>query len=228
MRVYLTKLREEAYIDLKPGVVDTGASGNEMRLTYSAYTLPRRKRRRNLPAPASAAGEFDPSAPDADGRRSDPSATAPRNDRRAARQPLGRHSTAPASRHATGKQRRQKVQKPGKKEKIRFGRPRANLLLPRRSPLQRSLRSDTNPSVTTPDTRYVNPDGTVSSTAPAANERKTRLSNRPPVKKVKKDKSDPNAPRPRLLKTWRRRRYRTRRWGWLTRRPTRKSQSEGR
>ena len=43
LRVYLTKLREEASIDLKPGVVDTGASGNEMRLTYSAYTPPAAK-----------------------------------------------------------------------------------------------------------------------------------------------------------------------------------------
>ena len=32
LREYLTKLREEAAIDIKPGVVDTGASGNEMKL----------------------------------------------------------------------------------------------------------------------------------------------------------------------------------------------------
>ena len=55
---------------------------------------------------------------------------------------------------------------------------------------------DTNPTVTTPETRYVNPDGTVTSTTPLENERKTRLSNRPPVKKAKKDKTDPNAPPP--------------------------------
>ncbi len=27
---YLTKLRGEAYVEIKPGVVDTGSSGNEM------------------------------------------------------------------------------------------------------------------------------------------------------------------------------------------------------
>ncbi len=48
LRVYLTKLREEAFIDLKPGVVDTGASGNEMRLTYSAYTPPAEKKKKKF------------------------------------------------------------------------------------------------------------------------------------------------------------------------------------
>jgi peptidyl-prolyl cis-trans isomerase SurA len=90
------------------------------------------------------------------------------------------------------------VQKPGKKEKIRFGQaPRESL--PASSQVAASnvpSGSNANPSVTTPETRYVNPDGTVSSTEPAVNERKTRLSNRPPVKKVKKDKSNADAPPP--------------------------------
>jgi peptidyl-prolyl cis-trans isomerase SurA len=29
LRLYLTKLREEAFIDIRPGYVDTGASPNE-------------------------------------------------------------------------------------------------------------------------------------------------------------------------------------------------------
>src|SRR6202522_3848695 len=48
LRQYLTKLREEAYVELKPGVVDTGASGNEMRLTYSAYTPPAEKKKKKF------------------------------------------------------------------------------------------------------------------------------------------------------------------------------------
>ncbi|MGB8535453.1 MAG: peptidyl-prolyl cis-trans isomerase, partial [Acidobacteriaceae bacterium] len=40
LREYLTKLREEAAIDIKPGVVDSGASGNELKLSYSTYTPP--------------------------------------------------------------------------------------------------------------------------------------------------------------------------------------------
>ena len=48
LRQYLTQLREEAAIDIKPGVVDTGASGNEMKLTYSAYTPPPPKKKKKF------------------------------------------------------------------------------------------------------------------------------------------------------------------------------------
>ncbi len=40
MRQYLTKLREEAYIDIRPGYLDTGASPNETKPVYSAYAPP--------------------------------------------------------------------------------------------------------------------------------------------------------------------------------------------
>ncbi|MGC2403945.1 MAG: peptidyl-prolyl cis-trans isomerase, partial [Acidobacteriaceae bacterium] len=48
LREYLTQLREEAAIDIKPGMVDSGASGNEMRLTYSAYTPPVEKKKKKF------------------------------------------------------------------------------------------------------------------------------------------------------------------------------------
>ena len=35
LRDYLTKLREEAYIDIKPGYMDTGASPNETKPIYT-------------------------------------------------------------------------------------------------------------------------------------------------------------------------------------------------
>ncbi|HEX8925000.1 MAG TPA: peptidylprolyl isomerase, partial [Terriglobales bacterium] len=35
LRKYLTKLREDAYIDIKPGFVDTGASANQTKLVYT-------------------------------------------------------------------------------------------------------------------------------------------------------------------------------------------------
>jgi peptidyl-prolyl cis-trans isomerase SurA len=207
LRVYLTKLREEAFIDLKPGVVDTGASGNEMRLTYSAYTPPAEKkkkkfarsrfrgRQRSTSAPAAtqtAAAQPPPAAT--------PGAATPALNTATAAAGTATAGTAtaaagkPATQQASASD--QGVQKPGKKEKIRFGQaPRESL--PASSQVAAAnvpATPDTNPSVTTPDTRYVNPDGTVTSASPAENERKTRLSNRPPVKKAKKDKSDPNAP----------------------------------
>ena len=36
LRAYLTKLREEAYLDIKPGFVDTGASPNQSKLVYTS------------------------------------------------------------------------------------------------------------------------------------------------------------------------------------------------
>ena len=36
LRAYLTKLREEAYIDIKPGFTDTGASPNQTKPIYTA------------------------------------------------------------------------------------------------------------------------------------------------------------------------------------------------
>jgi peptidyl-prolyl cis-trans isomerase SurA len=218
LRVYLTKLREEAFVDLKPGVVDTGASGNEMRLTYSAYTPPAEKKKkkfarsrfrgrdRSMQAPAktqtaaaptpgaTTAGATTPGA----GTAAPAAATATSDATTTATAPATAATGAskPATQQASNND--QNVQKPGKKEKIRFGQaPRESL--PTSSQVATAnvpSGPDTNPSVTTPETRYVNPDGTVSGTTPAENERKTRLSNRPPVKKVKKDKSDPNAPPP--------------------------------
>ena len=35
LREYLTKLREDAYIDIKPGYVDTGASPNETKPVFT-------------------------------------------------------------------------------------------------------------------------------------------------------------------------------------------------
>jgi len=39
LREYLTKLREDAYIDIKPGFVDTGASPNETKPVFTAAAV---------------------------------------------------------------------------------------------------------------------------------------------------------------------------------------------
>ena len=46
LRAYLTKLREEAFIDIKPGYVDSGASPNQTKPVYSAYTPPAPKKKK--------------------------------------------------------------------------------------------------------------------------------------------------------------------------------------
>jgi peptidyl-prolyl cis-trans isomerase SurA len=198
LRVYLTKLREEAYIELKPGAVDTGASGNEMRLTYSAYTPPAEKKKKKFartrfrgrqnstPAPATthtAAAQNSGAAT--------PSAATPGAATAGATTTGAKTAGASTATTQQASNNDQNVQKPGKKEKIRFGQaPRESLpssqVATANAP---AVGPDTNPTVTTPETRYVNPDGTVSGATASEPDRKTRLSNRPPVKKVKKNKS---------------------------------------
>jgi peptidyl-prolyl cis-trans isomerase SurA len=43
LREYLTKLREEAYIDIKPGYTDSGASPNQTKLIYTSDSGPKTK-----------------------------------------------------------------------------------------------------------------------------------------------------------------------------------------
>jgi peptidyl-prolyl cis-trans isomerase SurA len=184
LRLYLTKLREEAYVELKTGVVDTGASGNEMRLSYSAYTPPAEKKKKKF-ARARFRGRdrsMHPPATVETGSATTPGAASATG--------AGAATTQQASNNG------QKVMKAGKPEKIRFGQaPRESLPSSQvASASAPPVVPDTTPSVTTPETRYVNPDGTVSGAAAPVNEPKTRLSNRPPVKKVKKDKSAADTP----------------------------------
>jgi len=46
LRAYLTKLREDAYIEIKNGYVDTGASPRETQPVYTAYTAPVPKKKK--------------------------------------------------------------------------------------------------------------------------------------------------------------------------------------
>jgi peptidyl-prolyl cis-trans isomerase SurA len=48
MREYLTQMREEAYIETKPGYVDSGASPKEVKPVYSAYTPPTTKKKKKV------------------------------------------------------------------------------------------------------------------------------------------------------------------------------------
>ncbi len=212
LRQYLTKLREEAYVELKPGVVDTGSSGNEMRLTYSAYTPPAEKKKKkfarsrfrgNRRTTSAQTTQTASTAPAAAGNAATapvpaggavPATTAPANAETAS---AGTKAPAPATTAPapaakttqTASKNDPGVEKPGKREKIRFGQaPRESL------PNAQVASADNTPAVTTPDTRYVNPDGTVSVPTDAPPERKTRLSNRPPVKKVKTPKAGADTP----------------------------------
>jgi peptidyl-prolyl cis-trans isomerase SurA len=201
LREYLTKLREEAAIDIKPGVVDTGASGNEMKLSYSAYTPPppkkpkkfQRARFRGIDRSRSAQVQTAKTAAPATGAAATaPAATTDGTATTAAAPAAAATKPAPTQQASNNNQG---TENPGKREKIRFGQaPRESL--PTSQVATAAAPNAAGPGVTTPETRYVNPDGTVSGELTAAPERKTRLSARPVVHKTKTPKTPDTSNQP--------------------------------
>jgi peptidyl-prolyl cis-trans isomerase SurA len=122
MRAYLTKMRDEAYIEIKPGYVDTGASASErvFPISYSAYKPPTGKKKKKVErtrfretgrgfrntqpqlVPATATTTTPAQAT--------PGTTAPATT-----------ASAKSRKKKAGKQAQAASMKPGKKEKIRFG-----------------------------------------------------------------------------------------------------------
>lgn len=219
LRQYLTKLREQAYIEIKEGYVDSGASPNETRPTYSAYIPPTGKKKKHVertrfrqksvkakPATqtASAPAANAPSlaqVPGAETAQPANGATATTATASASGQTAAAAATTPAKNTeaaSTG------VEKPGKKEKIRFGQaPRETLPY---SPTKTEDAGATSEGSTTQvasnnvpqNIQAVNPDGTVGSPQVEEKKEKTRYSARAkqPKQKKSKDKSDPFAPAP--------------------------------
>jgi peptidyl-prolyl cis-trans isomerase SurA len=114
MRAYLTTMREEAYIDIKPGYTDSGASAKETKPVYSAYVPPSPKKKRKVER------------------------TRFRENARSFRQKSGAtdQAAAPATTKVSAKDAKKNAKaeaaalsmKPGKKEKIRLGQaPRKTL-----------------------------------------------------------------------------------------------------
>jgi peptidyl-prolyl cis-trans isomerase SurA len=97
MREYLTQMREEAYIDIKPGFVDSGASTKETKPTYSAYTPPTTKKKKKVER------------------------TRFRETTQSFRQKTAGPVAATENTKATKVNASATVEKPGKKEKIRYG-----------------------------------------------------------------------------------------------------------
>jgi peptidyl-prolyl cis-trans isomerase SurA len=206
LREYLTKLREEAAIDIKPGVVDTGSSGNEMKLSYSAYTPPAPKKPKKFQRARFRGRDRSKSAQTQEAKTAVPATTAPATGA-AATAPAAATAATPATaapatpaatKPATTQQasnNKQGTEKPGKREKIRFGQaPRESL--PPAQVATNEVPDAGAPAVTTPETRYVNPDGTVSGEQAAAPEKKTRFSARPVVHKPKTPKTPDTSNQP--------------------------------
>ena len=100
MRDYLTKMREDASIDIKPGYADTGASTNKrvFPISYSAYTPPAQKKKKKV--------ERTRFRENAHFRQKSPQVV----------------DAAATTTKPTTQAAQQATEKPGKKEKIRFGK----------------------------------------------------------------------------------------------------------
>ncbi|MDW5264225.1 MULTISPECIES: peptidylprolyl isomerase [Acidobacteriaceae] len=115
LRTYLTRLREEAFIDLAPGFVDSGASANESKPLFTAYAAPvakKKKVQKKQRYESNGTGRFA-----AQGKRS---SAAPA----AAGAAATATPVAAVESSGNGKHKKKKI----KREKIRFGRAPRNAL----------------------------------------------------------------------------------------------------
>lgn len=189
LRQYLTKLREAAYVDIKPGYVDSGASPNEMHPTYSAYEPPPGKKQVHFTRK-----RFHPkehaTTNTAQAGKTTPAATTPATANDAA--PSSKAASAFAPSAQAPKQQEAKntspgVQKPGKREKIRYGQAPRESLPAGQQATQPAATETANAS--NPDVRNLDPSSMPDAEAPAeAPTGKTRFSSRPTVHKTKQQK----------------------------------------
>jgi peptidyl-prolyl cis-trans isomerase SurA len=119
MRAYLTQMREEAYIDIKPGYSDSGASAKESKPIQSAYTPPSPKKKKKVQRT-----RFRETEHGFRNKASQTTAVAAAPD--ASAQPAAKPAKAAKVKNASATA--PTTMKAGKKEKIRYGQaPRETL-----------------------------------------------------------------------------------------------------
>ena len=221
LRQYLTKLREDAYVEIKQGYEDSAATPNEIKptTTYSAYAPPtgkkkkpvertryRQKSTKTKPVTETASAPASvPSLADVpQGNATQPAAT---TETAQSATPSATPATPPAAAAANAPAKNSQVasagvEKPGKKEKIRYGQaPRETLpAAPTKTEDAGANAGGTEVAANNvpPNMQVVGPDGSVENQPVEAKTEKTRYAARakePKQKKVK-DKSDPFAPSP--------------------------------
>jgi peptidyl-prolyl cis-trans isomerase SurA len=120
IRAYLTKMREDAFIDIAPGYSDTGASPNETKPIYSAYVPPAPKKRPKVER--TRFRESTHTFRQKSGGSATDAAPAP------AAEPAPGPTSAPPAQNTAASSKKGSSEKPGKKEKIRYGQaPRETL-----------------------------------------------------------------------------------------------------
>ncbi len=182
IRDYLTKMREDAYVEVKPGFSDTGASGNQrvLPISYASYTPPSPKKKKKVERTRfrETTHTF---------RNKSPQAAAPAEEAAApAATPTGKKDAKKEKAAADAA-----VLKPGKKEKIRFGQaPTKTLPNGQETPTE-------DAGGPAPQVAQANEPANPLEQAPAA-EKKTRFSARAKIPKEPKAKgfmkADPTVP----------------------------------
>jgi peptidyl-prolyl cis-trans isomerase SurA len=243
LRQYLTRLREESYVEIKQGYEDSAATPNETKptTTYSAYAPPTGKKKKNVertrfrqkpgsqkPTTQTASAPAAPPAgvpsladvPQANATQPAPAetataaGTAPAADSTTPGASAATASTAAAATTtaATAPAKNSEVasagvEKPGKKEKIRFGQaPRETLPTAQTKTEDAGATGTSTTQSTTQEAtnnvpqnlQVVGPDGAVDNQPVEQKKDKTRFAARAkePKQKKSKDKTDPFAPAP--------------------------------
>lgn len=179
LRTYLTKLREGAAIFIKSGYVDTGASPNEIQITNSAYVAPGPKKKK----------KFTRSRFRGRKHQEKPAvvAAAP-GTATVAKAAKSKASSKPAT-ELSG------TQKPGKREKIRFGQaPRESLPAASQDAGSSAVAANSTTESTTPSAPATSSSSSIGAETPIESEpeakpSKTRFSDRAKIHKTKKQKA---------------------------------------
>jgi peptidyl-prolyl cis-trans isomerase SurA len=175
MRDYLTEMREEAYIDIKPQYTDTGASPKEIKPVYSTYAPPTTKKKKKIERT-----RFRETT---------------HSFRQKSEQSAAPVSAAPVSAAtATKKNASATVQKPGKKERIRYGQAPSKTL-PNAESTATEDAGATAPTANATVSAAAEPENPLEASAKQVP--KTRLSARPKTEKKAKltgPSADPSTP----------------------------------
>ncbi len=183
IRSYLTQMREEAYIDIRPGYTDSAASPLETKPIYSAYTppSPKKKHKEQRARYRETDRGFRKKAGEPKGLQLTPASL---DTSKPAPAQTAVASGKKSKKHKKQKPQRARVERSGKKEKIRYGQAPIETL------------SDTSKATPVEDA------GAVGQTADAANEppnplepaparrEKTRFSDRAETEKKSKKKKN--------------------------------------
>jgi peptidyl-prolyl cis-trans isomerase SurA len=201
LRTYLAQLRENAYIDIRPGYVDTAAVRNPVKPLYSAFTPPAPKKKVHFKRSrytgahrgrhAGTAATTDTASTGAAAHSTDASGVTGTGATDAAANTKTTETGTTTALAGNKAPAAPGVQKPGKKEKIRYGQAPREALPPAQQPNSGPEEAATNGQATGGETQVASSASSsddIPTEAAAPVERKTRFSDRarqPKPKKVK-------------------------------------------